>query len=624
MLVHVDDDVTRESQKTIPTDVIAIKGINASSKQKLDTPESYTAERLYNRKIIQQKDYTMERLYNRKIIQQKLIQQEDYTTKAPKANGKEKNIRLKNNQQRITGMNFSRFVNLVDKTTKALIPKIFMEGANVSSVRDVFDIFDSRYVIYLNLSQNEVTRLDRTTLSSAPNLEQLSFSDNQLVDVAPEAFSGNPDLLVLRLDNNQLRTLSNRTFYGLRSLMYLHLSNNSFTDQLLVNSAVFFGCSNISYLTLENCQITSFHVDTFSSLTSLVSLIMSSNKLTHIPDGAFRNLQKLKELHLEKNFLVSVTSHWQLPRTLKTLYLSDNQITQVDDSINGLDLAVLFLHSNRLQSLNTSVQMYMAYRDNITVHGNPWRCDCDLIFLIHFVKKSVGFRGHHDRMDTATTCETPSRIRMVDLNEYSVKCPSRLDHDTVCIDAKCAKCDKGLQRRAVSGSCSCMEGTYLHSEGMSLSKCQACPQQTYKNTTGDGPCSPCSSGSIPVSGPAPMCSCAAGFFTNKDGDCQSCPDGFYKNYAGIGVCTACTTETSDPGCASRQEGPLHAPMVDSNSKYNGLVWPFIIASSVIIILVVIVIFAIFGRRYRARRRLWQRHCAKMVNFVLLCLAWTSA
>ncbi|KAH9489906.1 hypothetical protein Btru_056448, partial [Bulinus truncatus] len=219
----------------------------------------------------------------------------------------------------------------------------FMEGANVTSVRDVFDIFDSRYVIYLNLSQNEVTRLDRTTLSSAPNLEQLSFSDNHLVDVAPEAFSGNPDLLVLnlqgnrlttipqsifqrndllreiRLDNNQLRTMSNWTFYGLRSLMYLHLSNNCFTDQLMVNSAVFFGCSNISYLTLENCQITSFHVDTFSSLTSLVSLIMSSNKLTHIPDGAFRNLQKLKELHLEKNFLVSVTGHWQLPRTLKTL-----------------------------------------------------------------------------------------------------------------------------------------------------------------------------------------------------------------------------------------------------------------------------------------------------------------
>ncbi|KAH9503092.1 hypothetical protein Btru_069947 [Bulinus truncatus] len=27
-------------------------------------------------------------------------------------------------------------------------------------------------------------------------------------------------------------------------------------------------------------------------------------------------------------------------------------------------------------------------------------------------------------------------------------------------------------------------------------------------------------------------------------------------------------------------------------------------------------------RYRARRRLWQEHCAKMVKVVLLCLAWT--
>ncbi|KAH9489502.1 hypothetical protein Btru_046891 [Bulinus truncatus] len=96
---------------------------------------------------------------------------------------------------------------------------------------------------------------------------------------------------------------------------------------------------------------------------------------------------------------------------------------------------------------------------HLTVHGNPWRCDCDLIFLIHFVKKSGGFRGHHDRLDTATIWD-PSRIRMVDLNEYSVKCPSRL----------------------------------------------------------------------------------------------GCPDGFYKNYAGVLECTACTTETSDPGCASRQEG----------------------------------------------------------------------
>ncbi|KAI8782126.1 leucine-rich repeat-containing protein 24, partial [Biomphalaria glabrata] len=61
-----------------------------------------------------------------------------------------------------------------------------------------------------------------------------------------------------------------------------------------------------------------------------------------------------------------------------------------------------------------------------TVHGNPWRCDCDLVFLIHLVKTSRGFRGGYDKLNShhvTMTCETPSRGSVTEIDETKVKCP---------------------------------------------------------------------------------------------------------------------------------------------------------------------------------------------------------
>ncbi|GFS26268.1 receptor protein-tyrosine kinase [Elysia marginata] len=100
--------------------------------------------------------------------------------------------------------------------------------------------------------------------------------------------------------------------------------------------------------------------------------------------------------------------------------------------------------------------------DHRSLSNNPWRCDCDLAPLIHFVQRI------HSSSLRATVCASASLVnaarysvsdkisnyRMADIPISDLQCPPATD----CHGHGCKPCHKGLQKR-LGEQCVCMEGT---------------------------------------------------------------------------------------------------------------------------------------------------------------------
>nr|XP_033791392.1 leucine-rich repeat-containing protein 3-like [Geotrypetes seraphini]XP_033791393.1 leucine-rich repeat-containing protein 3-like [Geotrypetes seraphini] len=89
-------------------------------------------------------------------------------------------------------------------------------------------------------------------------------------------------------------------------------------------------------------------------------LYLDSNHITSIPEGAFRELYKLRELYLSNNLIDSISpgAFRELGEDLKLLDLSNNQIRQVGREAFG--------------KLRAKTRLY----------NNPWHCECSLQELI--------------------------------------------------------------------------------------------------------------------------------------------------------------------------------------------------------------------------------------------------
>ncbi|KAE8286257.1 Matrix-remodeling-associated protein 5 [Larimichthys crocea] len=200
--------------------------------------------------------------------------------------------------------------------------------------------------------------------------ERLNFGYNSLTEVEGSEFRSLRQLEMLMLHGNDISTVHPGAFYSLRSLQILKLSYNKLTS---VNAGLFEGLVGLIRLHLDHNLIDFIEPYSFSGLTSLKLLQLEGNLL--------------KEIHPHTFITVSLLgSFWT--SGLKHLHLSDNLLEQLPAA-----------------ALNTAPRLEL-----LSLHGNPWTCDCQLNWLVEWSTTHEGIikcKKERGASEVCPQCSSP-------------------------------------------------------------------------------------------------------------------------------------------------------------------------------------------------------------------------
>ncbi|XP_042869410.1 uncharacterized protein LOC122251484 [Penaeus japonicus] len=167
------------------------------------------------------------------------------------------------------------------------------------------------------------------------------------------------------------------------------------------------GLVNLQKLWLNYCNLQRMERGAFNMLANLVELDLSHNLLQVVPTAALCDVPGLRDLRLASNALTSLPDDaFSATPELVRLDLSNNSIYSLEDNaFRGLaSLEVLKLTDNRLVHISQEVLVPLMALHGLHLNENPWRCDCSLRPLRHWMidHKIAGI--------VPPTCARPRRI----------------------------------------------------------------------------------------------------------------------------------------------------------------------------------------------------------------------
>lgn len=159
-------------------------------------------------------------------------------------------------------------------------------------------------------------------------ISELILEGNNLMDWTP--FNKMPCLRRLYLQYGmsfQAPPIPSGTFSSLSMLVHLNLAGNSLKE---IRRDMFSGLSNLSLLNLSSTWLSALPEDVFDDLRSLHVLSLTHNSIKTLPPNVFRNLGALTELNLCSNKLKALESPFSGLSSLISLYLSENDLENVN------------------------------------------------------------------------------------------------------------------------------------------------------------------------------------------------------------------------------------------------------------------------------------------------------
>ncbi|KAF7649401.1 hypothetical protein LDENG_00141850 [Lucifuga dentata] len=178
-------------------------------------------------------------------------------------------------------------------------------------------------------------------------------------------------------------------------------------------------------LMLHGNDISTVHPGAFYSLRSLQILKLSYNKLTSVSPGLFEGLAGLVRLHLDRNLIGFIEPYsFSGLTSLKLLQLEGNLLKEIHPhtfitvSLLGTfwtsGLKHLHLSDNLLEQLPDAALKMAPRLELLTLHGNPWTCDCQLHWLVEWNSRHEGVIKCKKERDlsneTCPQCSSPQTL----------------------------------------------------------------------------------------------------------------------------------------------------------------------------------------------------------------------
>lgn len=247
------------------------------------------------------------------------------------------------------------------------------------------------------LCESTVVNCESQNLTSVPqplpeNITTLNLNGNRILNLSNASF---PRPLVhlthLYVSGNQLQELD-MAFKKLSSLRLLDLSDNrilQFSIEALHQD------NKIEVLNFSKSLCNHSYIGVLAdlfrhSLPKVSRLDLSNNDLVFLPEDIFTGLSELSLLDLRNNSLVSFRNVTSQNKALKELDLRDNAFKALSNE--------------------TLSELYSIPNLRVRLAGNPWRCDCDIEYLLFWLEKQDFVT---DRLNL--TCASPRELKHVQL-----------------------------------------------------------------------------------------------------------------------------------------------------------------------------------------------------------------
>ncbi|XP_035687295.1 uncharacterized protein LOC118423298 [Branchiostoma floridae] len=257
----------------------------------------------------------------------------------------------------------------------------------------------------LLLMRNGISRIPAGTFSSLVRLQKLSLKYNQLSFLVADAFVGLNSLQDLDLSNNRITAIDVRTFRNVPALRKLNLSRN-----------------RIWHMTSQ----------TFTGLTSLQTLLLANNQLATIGRGSPQYIGCFEDTTEDRDFPVSLTHRYSLSPAscVETCAAMGYSYAGLQDSImclcghsfgkhtkvdesecgggcsGGLPSGCGGILRSAVWATGPPLFSNLPALDSITLHGNPWFCDCLQHGLVSFVNNRSS-----EQLGGSPTCAGPQTVQ---------------------------------------------------------------------------------------------------------------------------------------------------------------------------------------------------------------------
>ncbi|XP_067123973.1 platelet glycoprotein V-like [Centruroides vittatus] len=246
----------------------------------------------------------------------------------------------------------------------------------VHSNRETFQAVLNSFTLKNKQNINKLLLINATV--SFSNFSELTRSDTDHLSNAKH----------LKFSHDGIERISADTFLMLKELVSLDLSNNKISD---LPENVFSSLIYLRLLNLSHNVIHTLRSNIFKNLTSLISLDLSENNLTEIPEDLF-SWMPLVSLSLSKNKITSFP---------KKIFVNLKHLHELDLSYNNLmELSPQWLRPlTNLQAISIAYNKLTTIRkevfendklNKINLIGNLWNCNENMYWLYLFIEENKG------------------------------------------------------------------------------------------------------------------------------------------------------------------------------------------------------------------------------------------